>query len=254
MTSRLAASLDDPVVLRRLNEALRQISQADHVAEATAILREITGLLACNGAVFASFVKNDEDFGSYRYIVACHANWCTRYLEQRWFAIDPFLIYAQHNSKVAVGDDIPLRTEGQRAFRQHARAAGFSSIAVVPCHTAQGRSRMGVLYLTSDDASYFNSESIESAKVWLRAIAVELLEWWTQKLKAELAHRLALRPIDIRLLQLAHRGFKSKEIARLLDSHPATIDQRFARLSMRLNVTSRALAAKLAHDNGLLDE
>ncbi len=113
---------------------------------------------------------------------------------------------------------------------------------------------MGVLYLTSDDASYFNSESIESAKVWLRAIAVELLEWWTQKLKAELAHRLALRPIDIRLLQLAHRGFKSKEIARLLDSHPATIDQRFARLSMRLNVTSRALAAKLAHDNGLLDE
>ena len=254
MTRSLAAIVGDPGFVRSVNDAINQIPRQRHPVGVTAIVKEIAGMLRCNGAVFASFTKEDEDHESYRYSVACDASWCALYVEQRWFAIDPFLIYAQRHSEPAVGDEIPLRTAGQRQFRQQARAAGFNSIAIVPCHTAAGRSRMGVLYLTSEDPDYFTRETIVPAKIFLRSIAAELLEWWSQKIRSELLHKLNLRSDELDLLRLAHQGFKSKEIAPLLGIKPATIDQRFARLALKLNVPSRSMAAKLAYESGLLDE
>jgi len=254
MSRSLATTVGDPGFIRKLQEAIDQIHRQTQAVEVTAIVKEVAGMLRCNGAVFASFTQGDEDFESYRYIVACPPTWCSLYVEQRWFAIDPFLIYAQHRTEPVAGDDIPLRTEGQRWFRIRAREVGFNSIAVVPCHTAAGRSRMGVLYLTSEDRDYFTRGSIALAKMCLRSIAAELLEWWSQKTRRELLRDLTLREDELHLLRLAHQGFGSKEIARLLNIRPATIDQRFARLSLRLNVPSRALAAKLAYESGLFDE
>jgi DNA-binding CsgD family transcriptional regulator len=254
MRRSLATTISDSAFIRELGDAINQIPRQTHAAEVTAIVREVAGMLGCNGAVFASFTQGDEDFESYRYIVACAASWCNLYVEQRWFAIDPFLIYAQHHTEPAVGDEIPLRTEGQRQFRQRARETGFNSIAIVPCHTAAGRSRMGVLYLTSEDPDYFTRQTIAPAKMCLRSIAAELLEWWSQKIRRDLLHNLSLREDELKLLRLAHQGFGSKEIARLFDTRPATIDQRFARLSLRLNVPTRAMAAKLAYESGLFDE
>jgi DNA-binding NarL/FixJ family response regulator len=80
------------------------------------------------------------------------------------------------------------------------------------------------------------------------------LQWWPQKIRRDLLHNLNIREDELKLLRLAHQGFGSKEIARLFDTRPATIDQRFARLSLRLNVPTRAMAAKLAYESGLLDE
>jgi len=254
MDKGLAAVVGDPDFVRGLNDAMDQISRRAHAWEVTAIVEDVSRMLGCNGAVFASFIRGDEDFESYRYLVACAASWCSLYVEKRWFAIDPFLIYAQHHTEPALGDEIPLRTQGQRQFRMHAREAGFHSIAVVPCHTAAGRSRMGVLYLTSERADYFTRETIAPAKMCLRSIAAELLEWWSQKIRRDLLHRLALRQDEVDLLRLAHQGFGSKEIARLLDTKPATIDQRFARLSLKLNVPSRTMAARLAYESGLFEE
>ena len=254
MIRSLAATVSDPAFIRGIDEALHRISQSSHAAEVTAIVEDIADMLGCNGAVFTSFTKDDEDFESYRHIAACAASWCARYVEQRWFAIDPFLIYAQQHTELAVGDEIPLRTEGQRQFRLQARAEGFHSIAVVPCHTAAGRSRMGVLYLTSEDPDYFTRETIVRAKMCLRTIAAELLEWWSRKIRSGLLCKLNLRADDVHLLRLAQQGFRSKEIALLLDIKPATVDQRFARLALKLNVPSRTMAVKRAFENGLLDE
>lgn len=254
MRRSLAQAVSDPGFIHELTEAINQIPHRAHAVEVTAIVKEVARMLGCNGAVFSSFVQRDEDFESYRYIVACAASWCNLYVEQRWFAIDPFLIYAQQHTEPAVGDEIPLRTQGQRLFRLRAREAGFNSIAVVPCHTAAGRSRMGVLYLTSEDPDYFTLETIALAKMCLRSIAAELLEWWSRKIRGELLRNLSIRDDELRLLRLAHQGFGSKEIARLFGTKPATIDQRFARLSLKLNVPSRAMAAKLAHESGLFDE
>lgn len=250
----LESIVGDSDFIRRLSAALNRVLQRAHAVEVTAIVEEVAGLLGCNGAVFASFTKGDEGFESYRYMVACVPSWCNLYVENRWFAIDPFLIYAQRNSEPAVGDEIPLRTEGQRLFRLRAKEAGFNSIAIIPCHTAAGRSRMGVLYLTHEAIDYFNREAMAAAKMCLRSIAAELLEWWSRKIREEILRDLPLRKEELDLLRLAHQGFGSKEIARLFGTKPSTIDQRFARLSLKLNVPSRAVAARWASENGLLDE
>ncbi|KWT93420.1 Autoinducer binding domain protein [Variovorax sp. WDL1] len=181
-------------------------------------------MLGCNGAVFSSFIQRDEGFESYRYNVACAASLCNLYVEQRWFAIDPFLIYAQQHTEPTVGDEIPLRTQGQRLFRLRAREAGFNSIAVVPCHTAAGRSRMGVLYLTIEDLDYFTIETIALAKMCLRSIAAELLEWWSRKIRGELLRNLSIRDDELRLLRLAHQGFGSIGARALVGPGPAMGD------------------------------
>jgi hypothetical protein len=159
----------EPGFAARLSSQMERIAASVHPSEVTSVVEDISRSLCCNGAVFASFAKEDEDFETYRYIVACEAQWCTLYLARRWFVIDPYLHYAQTHSEPIAADDVPLRTDGQRLFRQHANEQGYKSIAIVPAHTATGRARMGVLYLTSDDPNYFTSDSIRPAKLFLRA-------------------------------------------------------------------------------------
>jgi DNA-binding CsgD family transcriptional regulator len=56
------------------------------------------------------------------------------------------------------------------------------------------------------------------------------------------------------MLRLTRQGYGTKEIARIYNLNPAAIDQRFARIALRLNASSRSEAARIAYDNGLLEE
>lgn len=48
-------------------------------SEVTAVLSEAATALGADMAAFASFVKDEEDHGSYRFILACDAMWCFGY-------------------------------------------------------------------------------------------------------------------------------------------------------------------------------
>lgn len=254
MAQRLEQVVCGPTFARELGVQIDRIAASAHASEVTRVLEDIARLLFCNAAVYASFAKEDDSFESYRYVASCPAQWCSLYVSRRWFVIDPYLRYAQIHCEPIAGDDVQLRTEGQRQFREHARQQGFKSIAIVPTHTANGRSRMGLLYLASEDPTYFTSASISAARMFLRSIAAETLEWWVRKVRREIRQRMVVRGDELDLLRLVHQGFSTKEIARIYDVKPAAIDQRFARIALRINAPSRVAAARIAYDNGLLEE
>lgn len=237
----------------RLNELIGSVGSLKHATEVTQVLFDIAQLLHCNGAVFASFARDDDSFQTHNYFVACDAYWCNRYINERWYMNDPALVYANIHSEPIAGDDLNFRTSGQRKFRDESREAGFRSIAIVPAHSAAGRSRMGVLYLTSADETYFTAQTIPLAKMYLRAVAAEMLDWWMNKVRSQLLQQVAATPSELNLLRLTHLGHSTKEIARLVDMKPSVLDQKFSRLAMRFNVSSRVAAAELAYENGLWD-
>jgi DNA-binding CsgD family transcriptional regulator len=254
MTRTLKHVIDEPGFTARLNSDIAKIPQAVHASEVTSVVEDVVRTLGCNAAVFAAFSRDDDNFENYRYIAACPAQWCSSYISRRWFVIDPYLRYAQTHSEIIAADDVPLRTDGQRLFRLRAQEHGFRSIAIVPTHSASGRSRMGVLYMASEDAAYFTQSTVLLAKMFLRAIAAEILEWWARRIRSEIRLGLVIRGDELDLLRLVRQGFGTKEIARLYNVKPAAIDQRLARIALRLNAPSRGAAARIAYENGLLDD
>lgn len=112
---------------------------------------------------------------------------------------------------------------------------------------------MGVLYMTSADPEFFTKATIPIAKMFLRALAAEMLGWWINKVRTDLLRETDLKPEEIDLIKLVHQGHKTKEIARMTKVSPAAVDQRISRIAMRLNAPNRSIAAKLAFENGLLE-
>ena len=249
----LSEVIREPGFAIRLNELIAKVALLKHASEVTQVLLEFVRLLKCNGAVFASFARDDDSFQTHNYFVACDAYWCNRYIKERWYMNDPALVYANVHSEPIAGDDLHFRTGGQRKFREEAREARFRSIAIVPAHSAAGRTRMGVLYLTSADETFFTAQTIPLAKMYLRAIAAEMLDWWMNKVRSQLLQQVAATPNELNLLRLTHLGHSTKEIARLVDMKPSVLDQKFSRLAMRFNVSGRVAAAQLAFENGLWD-
>lgn len=239
-----------PALLHRM---LSRISMLQQVGEVTAALRAIARLCGCNAAVFTCFDRHQDTRESYRHIVACPASWCDLYIGSRWFCNDPFLQYARFNSEPASEDRIVLRTSGQEAFRAAAKLHDFQSIAVVPAHAPMNQARLGALYMTSPEASYFNPRSMAFGKIYLRAIACELLDWMIQRLRGESMTRLQLSDGDLMLIAYAAQGFRTKDIARLIQANPAAIDQRFRRVAAKAGVRSRASLIKLARENSLIE-
>lgn len=253
MAQSLEEVIAEPGFANRINALIGRIPSLEHASEVTEVVGEAAKVMGCNGAVFTSFMREDDSVESYRYNVACAQHWCNVYSAQRWSAIDPYLTYAQIHNEPIAGDDIPLRNEQEHEFRRQADEIGFKSIAIVPSHTAGGRSRMGVLYMTSADPLYFTKASIPNAKMFLRSVASEVLDWWTCKIRDELLRKVQLREDEIELLRLTRQGLSSKEIARLCSVRPGTIDTRLARISMRFNAPNRWIAAKMAYEHGLLE-
>ena len=110
----------DSAFVVRFNDMIGRVASLQCTSAVTEVLYEVVALMKCNGAVFMSFARQDDSFQSYRYFVACPQFWCNQYVSERWFMIDPALVYAQLHSEPIAGDDIPLSTEGQRIFRQRA--------------------------------------------------------------------------------------------------------------------------------------
>ncbi len=56
-----------------------RVSKSADASEVAALLGEAASLLGADAAAFGSFVKDDETYESYRFIVACDATWCLEY-------------------------------------------------------------------------------------------------------------------------------------------------------------------------------
>jgi DNA-binding NarL/FixJ family response regulator len=123
---------------------------------------------------------------------------------------------------------------------------------VVPAHAPQGLTRLGALVLGSSTKGYFDEETLPAVSFAANGLAQSLHTWQVDQLREEMLTRVRLTDEDLALLAYQQQGLSSKEVARLKDSTSQAIDSRWQRLNNRLGVTSRAAAARLAAEYGLV--
>jgi hypothetical protein len=235
-----------------VNQIVQQIPEARDQAEAVELLEEATLRMGAEVSAFVSFIRDDDSYESYRFLLACDPLWCFEYEECAWYANDPWLAYALTHSEPIRGAEIPVSTEAQRAVVRLAERFGFRSTVIVPAPSCGGLSRLGVLGLGSSTPGFFEGDGFTALKLVARTAAMELHEWWVAQIKRELVAKARITEEDLVLLAHEWQGHSTKHIARELNTSPGSIDSRFQRVNAKLGVPNRKAAARLAAEYGLI--
>lgn len=235
-----------------VTNVIRRIAGASDEAEAVELLGLAAQRLGADGACFVSFIRDDDMQSSFRYLVACDPSWMTEYVQQRWFMDDPWLAYAINATEPVLASQLQARGPPQQAMLSTAAEAGFRSAIIAPSPSAAGESRVGVLYLGSNNIGHFEGEGYAIVRLFARLLAVELHEWWMHRIRDELMVQARITDSDLALLRHELAGHGSKAIAAALGTEAKTIDCRFQRLNMKLGAANRRAAVRLARLYGLI--
>lgn len=219
--------------------------------ELVVTLRDATRRLGADASYLASFVREDRDVDSFRFLVACDPVWSLHYEERDCFAADPWLRYATLHTEPAIAASISVVNEREQQTVDLASRYGFSSAFVVPAPVGRGP-RNGVLVLGSKREDFFDGRGLTALRVIARGLAMELHERFAHLLQRELKARCELTDDELELLAHQREGRPTKVIASLLGCSVGAVDQRFHRLYGKLGVANRAQAARLAAAYGLV--
>ena len=248
----LTAITKDGEFFRRFADLAMRVTPELASGEVAAILAEASDLCGADAAAFASFVKDDEACESYRFIVACDPTWCLEYESSASYMHDPWLEYTLHHAEATLAERIPARTVQGIEVVALARRFGFASAVVIPAQAPQGLTRLGALCLGSHKAGYFDEQTLTAVSVGLTGLVIRLHSWQIAMLRDELLARAKLSDDDLALLARQREGRSSKEIASMTNSSSQSVDSRWQRLNAKLGVSSRAAAARLAAEYGLV--
>ena len=249
--SLLAATLR-PDYFTAVGQVIRDMQSAQDQSQAVELLREATARMGAEVAIFASFIRDDASCRSYRLLLACDPAWFKEYERQGRFDDDPWLAYAQRHSVPVRSSQLPVNTDAERSAVDLAARFGFRSAVIVPTPSSGGLSRAGVLCLGSSKSGYFDDDGFVALRVIARSVAMELHEWWLGRISHELIATAGLAPKDLLLLAHERQGHTTKEIARALNWSTSSVDSRFYRMIVRLRVSSRKAAARLAAEYGVI--
>ena len=232
------------------NNWISWISGYDTEAEVDAAARQIVQYFDLESYVFGALRRTGQR-EQYRYLVGCAPQWCYVYNQNKWYAIDPFIDYALHNTSPVLASDIPLSSSGQGRLLAAAAEHGFRSGVVVPAHSVSSI-WVGVLYLGTDEGPEHAQRSFSQHRNLMRAFALELLEWWDGKLRVDGLEDLELDELDIDLLYKAQEQATAEEAARELGITLSRVNSRYERLNRKLEVTSKRSAVEEALALGLI--
>lgn len=241
-----------PEYFGRVAQVIQRVSSALDEAEALSLLQEGAVAMGADVAAFGSFIRDDPSHESYRFLLACDPVWCQEYLRRSWYSHDPWLNYALRHTEPVCASEIPVVTKEEHAIVSLASEFGVQSGAVVPAPASGNLTRIGVLFLGSTKQGFFESDGFVALKVVARSLAMELHEWWIERIKRELMERARITEDDLVLLRHEREGHSTKTIAAALDTSQSSVDSRFQRLNNKLGVPNRKAAANLAAEYGLI--
>lgn len=199
---------------------------------------------------FAVMVRSDAR-EHYRYLIGCDPQLCYRYLQNKWYAIDPLIDYALHNTSPVLASDVPSNSAGQLRMRLDAEEHGFRGCVVIPAHSSSS-ALIGVLYLGTNEGPESARQSLATHRNLMRALAIELLEWWNAKLRATNLDELELDDLDVELLCKARDHATADETAHELGITRSSVESRYRRLYTKLSVPARRNAVDKAVELGLI--
>lgn len=236
----------------RVGEIVQRLPEAADEAEALALLKAAADCIGADSAAFGSFIRDDPSHESYRFLLACDPVWCLEYGRRAWYAHDPWLNYALLHSEPVRASDIPVETSEEREIVKLAEEFGAKSAVIVPAPSSGSVTRIGVLCLGSSREGFFEGDGFVALKIVARSLAMELNEWWIDRIKRQLRTAARITPEDLALLRYERLGHGTKRIAEELGTTPSSVDSRFQRINAKLGVANRKAAATLAGEYGLI--
>lgn len=248
----LAELTANPDYFRRVSELVQRLPKAANEADALALLKDCADCMGADSAAFGSFIQDDPSHDSYRFLLACDPVWCLEYGRLASYTHDPWLNYALRHSEPVRASEIPVETDEGRAIIKLAEQFGVRSAVIVPAPASGGVTRIGVLCLGSSREDFFDGDGFLALKVAARSLAMELNEWWIDRIKQELRARARITAEDLTLLRHERLGHGTKTIAAELGTTTSSVDSRFQRLNAKLGVANRKAAASLAAEYGLI--
>lgn len=237
--------------LDEIDEATYRIQACGDEFEVTGLVHELLHHFGAESFVFISLSRDCQSRESFRFLVGCAPKWCQIYNAKKWFAIDPFIRYALHNSSPILGSTIKSESPGQTELLDTAAENGFRSGMVIPTH-AGNQSRIGLLYVGCSTPPEQAEPILTRNRNRLRAIAMELFEWTETKLNADSIAHYEFDSIDIELLKLECKGFTAEDAANTLHYSVAVVNHRFLRINEKLEVRHKKDAVKRALELGIL--
>ena len=246
-----AASLrtltSEPDYASRLVAALPALDAAESPELAIQSFERAIECLGGEAGVFTICLHDDATTVSYRSLLACDPHWATEYARREWFACDPWLRHALHDSEPVRSSELRLATPDEQRFVDESACLGFASAVIAPAPTCVGSSRVGVLCVGSSRPDFFDDdEGYAVVRVLARALSMELNRWMLKSARQELLERWHLSPLDLELLRQEAAGRGSKHIGASLGVRAVTIDARFQRICAKLDVPNRRTAARIA--------
>lgn len=187
----------------------------------------------------------------YRYLFGCAPEWCYRYIQNKWYAIDPFIGYALQNTSPILASDIPLTSPGQQRMMAAASEHGFRFGIVVPVHSASS-TWVGLLSLGTCEGLEHAQQSFDTHRNLMRAFGLELLEWCDSRLHDNSVSDLDLDKLDLELLYKAQEHATAEVTARELGITVSRVESRYMRLYRKLEVPTKRSAVERAVELGLI--
>lgn len=188
---------------------------------------------------------------THRFLIGCSPEWCQMYNANKWYMTDPFLEYARSNTAPITGSEVMLETQGQREMLAAASENGFRSGIVVPVHTSIA-GRLGVLYIGSNDSQEIGEKRLVGHRLYFRALASELLDWFTRVSKLELVEARGITELDLRMMGFLKMGFTAEDISRELDVSVKAVYGNYKKIKDKVGVSHISEAVKFAEVNDLL--
>jgi DNA-binding CsgD family transcriptional regulator len=240
-----------PEYFSAIASLLEHMAVQSSAPELVLALRAATSRLGADASFFASFLREDKEFDSFRFLVGCDPVWAVEYEWKRCVAADPWLRYAKRHTEPVLSTHVKAANEQEQQTIELASRHGFRSAFIVPAPVGSG-SRIGVLVLGSRQSDFFDDAAMSALKALARGVAMQLHERFAEVMQRDLQARCDLTSLDLELLAHQRDGRPSKVIAAMMGCSVGAIDQRFHRLYAKLGVANRAQAAGLVAAYGLI--
>lgn len=130
---------------------------------------------------------------------------------------------------------------------------GFRSGLVVPTHTSMASNkRMGLLYIGCDQPEELGEAMLLRSRVQFGALGLELLLWWSGRLRQQAIRKFSLVDDEVEILQLSKNGLVAAEIAAIFDIKLTLAYKKLNLIKEKFNVDRIEHAVSEAESVGLL--
>jgi len=234
---------------------IQNIATADSESTVRMMTRSVITRVGAESFIYSTLRVNQsgQEFRAHHYFEDCRSEWRSIYEDRRWYMNDPLIEYAKLHTEPAVCSKIVPITRGQTDMLEAAARHGFRSGIVVPAHSRLGAQQcLGVLFIGSSGEPANRETLFLSHRIVLRALAMELMEWWKNHFKKLAIQKFKIKQLEIQMLEHLSNGRSVAEISAILDMKPSTLYHQLAILKDKLSAGKTNDAVLSAKAHGLL--